>query len=56
MSNLIYYQKNKEVILNRAKDCYENNKERLRWKQEINIETYRKKIRIKKRLWKKQIS
>ena len=30
MSNLTYYQKNKEVILNRAKDYYENNKERLR--------------------------
>ena len=25
-----YYQKNREVILNRAKDCYENNKELLR--------------------------
>ena len=24
------YQKNREVILNRAKDYYENNKERLR--------------------------
>ena len=30
MNNLTYYQKNKEVILNRAKDYYENNKERLR--------------------------
>ena len=29
-TNLTYYQKNREVILNRAKDCYENNKERLR--------------------------
>ena len=27
---LTYYQKNREVILNRAKDYYENNKERLR--------------------------
>ena len=27
---MTYYQKNKEVILNRAKDYYENNKERLR--------------------------
>ena len=25
-----YYQRNKDVILNRAKDYYENNKERLR--------------------------
>ena len=29
-TNLTYYQKNREVILNRAKDYYENNKERLR--------------------------
>ena len=27
---LTYYQKNREVILNRAKNYYENNKERLR--------------------------
>ena len=26
----IYYQRNKEKLLNRAKKCYENNKERLR--------------------------
>ena len=30
MSNLTYYQKNREVILNRVKDYYENNKGRLR--------------------------
>ena len=30
MSETTYYQKNKEVILNRAKDYYENNKEALR--------------------------
>ena len=29
-TNLTYYQKNRDVILNRAKDYYENNKERLR--------------------------
>ena len=28
MSKKIYYQRNREVILNRAKDYYENNKER----------------------------
>ena len=28
--NVTYYQRNKDVILNRAKDCYENNKDRLR--------------------------
>ena len=30
---LIYYQRNEDVILNRAKDYYENDKERL-WKKE----------------------
>ena len=29
-AQLTYYQKNRDVILNRAKDYYENNKERLR--------------------------
>ena len=29
-SDLTYYQRNREVILNRAKDYYENDKERLR--------------------------
>ena len=29
MSNTTYYQRNRNVILNRAKDYYENNKERL---------------------------
>ena len=28
-NNLIYYQKNREVILNRVKDYYENDKKRL---------------------------
>ena len=29
-AELTYYQKNRDVILNRAKDYYENDKERLR--------------------------
>ena len=28
-TNLIYYQRNREIILNRANDYYENDKERL---------------------------
>ena len=35
-------------MLNRAKDYYENDKARLSDKQEINTETYLKKIKIKK--------
>ena len=30
MSSTTYYQKNRNVILNRAKDYFEKNKERLR--------------------------
>ena len=29
-ADLTYYQKNRDVILNRAKDYYKNNRERLR--------------------------
>ena len=29
-ADLTYYQRNRDVILNRAKDYYENNEERLR--------------------------
>ena len=29
-TDLTYYQKNRDVILNRAKDYYENDKEKLR--------------------------
>ena len=42
MDNATYYQRNREKILNKTKDYYKNNN-----KQEINIETYLKKIRIK---------
>ena len=30
LSKVTYYQRNRDVVLNRAKDCYENVKERLR--------------------------
>ena len=30
MNNTSYYQRNIEIMLNRAKDCYKNDKERLR--------------------------
>ena len=42
MDNATYYQRNREKILNKTKDYHKNNN-----KQEINIETYLKKIRIK---------
>ena len=63
MSEKTYYQRNRAVILNRAKDYYENDKERLREKLRnlenininINIETYLKKKKQKEGIWKKQI-
>ena len=46
MSGTAYYQRNREVILNRAKYYYENNKELLRFRANINIENYLKKKKI----------
>ena len=44
MSGETYYQRNKGVILNRAKDYYGNNKKLLRKReQKINIGNYLKK-------------
>ena len=48
MNNSTYYQRNREIILNRAKDYYENDRERLREQEEINIETYPMKIKRKR--------
>ena len=44
----IYYQENREIILNRAKEYYENNKERLR---ELARNKYR--ILYEGEIWKK---
>ena len=53
-TNLTYYQRNWDVILNRAKDYYENDKERLR---EQARDKYRnlseEENNKKKRIWKK---
>ena len=53
MSKTTYYQRNKEEILNRAKDYYKNKKEVLRERererereQKISIENYLKKKKI----------
>ena len=53
-TNLTYYQKNREVILNRAKDCYENNKERLREQARDKYRNlFEEEKNKKKRIWKK---
>ena len=47
MSKATYYQRNREVILNRAKDYYKSNKELLREKeQKINTENYLKRKKL----------
>ena len=45
-ADLTYYQRNRDVILNRAKDYYENDKERLREQARYK---YRKLSEEKKR-------
>ena len=57
MSEKTYYQRNRDVILNRAKDFYENDKERLREQARDkcrNLSEEGKKQ--KERIWKKQIT
>ena len=47
MNGTTYYERNREVILNRAKDYYKNSKELLREReQKINTENYLKKKKI----------
>ena len=46
-SKISYYQRNREVILNRAKHYYHDNIKELRERaQKINIENYLKKKKI----------
>ena len=49
----IIIKTNRDVILNRAKGYYENDKERLR---EQAIDKYRNLFKKKVKIWKKQIS
>ena len=41
-TQLTYYQRNRDAILNRAKDYYKNNSDKIKKKQDINT-TYPKK-------------
>ena len=54
MNNITYYQRNREILLNRAKDYYENDKERLRKQARDKYRNLFEEDKIKKkRLWKK---
>ena len=50
---LTYYQRNRDVILNRAKDYYENDKERLREQARDGYRNLSKEEKNKKRIWEK---
>ena len=52
---LPYYQRNWDVILNRAKDYYENDKEWLRKQARDKYRNLSKEEKNKKRIWEKQI-
>ena len=54
MNETTHYQKNGEMILNRAKDYYENNKELLRERAKINTGNYLIRKKTLKRVWKKR--
>ena len=47
-TNLTYYQKNRDMILNRAKDYYENNKERLRVQAREKYQSFSEEEKNKK--------
>ena len=54
MDNTTYYQRNREIMLNRAKDYYENDKERLRKQARDKYRNLFEEDKIKKkRLWEK---
>ena len=50
---LTYYQRNYDVILNRAKYYYENDKERLREQARDKYRNLSEEEKIKKRIWEK---
>ena len=49
MSNLTYYQRNRDLILNRAKVYHENDKERLRQQARDNYRNMSEEDKNKKR-------
>ena len=50
-TDLTYYQRNRDVMLNKAKDYYKNNKERLRGQARDKYRNLSKEEKNKKRIW-----
>ena len=48
ITDLTYYEKNRNLILNKAKDYYKNNEERLKEQVRDKQEVYLKKKKIKR--------
>ena len=48
---LTYYQRNRDVILKRAKGYYENDKKRLRGQAKDKYRNFSEEEKIKKRIW-----
>ena len=56
MDNTAYYQRNREIILNKPKHYYENDKKRLRQQARGKYRNLSEEDKIeKKRIWEKQI-
>ena len=53
MNNTTYYQRNREVILNKAKDYYENHKEKLKEQTRDKYKNLPEEEKIKKREYEK---
>ena len=47
-TDLTYHQGNRDLILNKRKNYYKNNKEKLKEQAEITTEAYLKKKKIKR--------
>ena len=54
-AEITYYQKNRDVILNRAKDYYENDKERLKEQARDKYRNLSEEKKQKEGIWKKHI-
>ena len=49
-TDLTYYQRNRDLKLNKAKDCYKNNKERLKEQARYKYKSLSEEEKNKKRI------
>ena len=50
-TDFTYYQRNKDLVLNKAKDYYKNNKKRLREQARNKYKNLSEEDKNKKRMW-----